>query len=245
MKKIKLLAVASFVIVTFAETLSAQAFPMWRKSMSPAEVAEAIEDDDDTRLLATPAQILTAIRQALPEAKIEDISGLVAYLRSLEVRLCPRGEYQLSRILRGKLDWDFRRHFGVGEPCFFDRNLNKFVLSGSCGNVIAYDTVEPTPPQVEPTSPIPVYVSQTVILVADTTAHEEPPPQIVVKKEGDGWLKKVLIGTVAGATIYAAADYFLGGDDKPTDPPIDGGGPVNPPNRARIKIPISLPFGGR
>lgn len=235
-----ILAFATFAIVTFATDASGQAFPMWRKEMSPAEVAEAIEDADDTRLLATPVQILSAIRQAVPETEVEDIPGLIAYLRSLEVRPCPRGEHQLSRILGGKLDWDFRRPFGNGEPCFFDRNLNKFILSGRCGNVIMHATTA-----IEPTSAMPVYVSQTYVFLTDTTARAAepppPPPQIIVKN-GWGWKE---IGIGAGILATAGAIYYFAtrdnnGAEKP--PPTPEGGPVNPPNRSGVLLRI--PIGG-
>ncbi len=239
MKRFTLL-VALAVTAGFAEHASAQAFPMWRKAMSPAEVAEAIDDRDDTRLVATPEQILAAIQQSLPDAHVEDVSGLVAYLRNLEIRPCPRGEHQLSRILKGKLDWDFRRRFGSDEPCFFDRNLNRFVLSARCGNVVWYGLSS----QTTPASAIPVYVNQTMYFVsADTSTSptrqaEEALAEAIAPKKGGGWKKPAFITAGIGAAVAGAIYYFAargrGDADKPLPAP---GGLVNPPNRS-FRIPI-------
>lgn len=98
-------------------------------------------------MCTTPAHFYNAIREMHPDAKLNSIAELPAYVRSLQ-RRPQQGDtqvYKMSRILhrisqgkdKCKLDLEgWTRSFRNGEYAFWDPNLGRPILAGDCTNVV-------------------------------------------------------------------------------------------------------------
>lgn len=108
-------------------------------------LARALAGNERGVLRATPRQYLQALQRVAPEAELRDISQVPNYIRSLTAVQCPQDTtYPMSRIIAGgpnaagRLDLSGRwqRRLASGEPCLYDNNLARHILSLACGNVI-------------------------------------------------------------------------------------------------------------
>lgn len=108
-------------------------------------LARALAANDRRVLRATPQQYLQALQRTASEAELRDTTQLADYIRSLTVVQCPQDlAYPMSRVLahsgstsgRMDLSGQWSRRFAPGEPCLYDNNLARNILSLACGNVI-------------------------------------------------------------------------------------------------------------
>lgn len=113
----------------------------------------------------TPNHFFRAIRTYHPGARLQTVSALPAYLRSLQFRIDrpASGKYRMTRILTDaegskqncRLDTEgWKRSFQSGEGAWYDANLGAIVLAGDCSNVVsppepvkAVAVAPPAPPQ--------------------------------------------------------------------------------------------------
>jgi len=255
-----ILIIAAVICCTVPDTATAQGVAMFKgPADSSEEFAKALEGSDPKGLLrAKPEQFFEGVTKNYPEVGINYFSQLPVYVRTLQMKPCPMGqEFTLSRILlpSEKLDFGFVREFRQGEMCFYDNNLNLFVMSATCGNIIVRPPVE----QVEVVLPPPV-ASQT-----QEQEVESPPPavsriqqeidkRVIVNKNfysypverspekekkwsaAAWWATGAAIAAVAGILIWKLSDK----DNSSLSP--DSGGPVNPPSRLDNSVgPVSPP----
>ncbi|HXF43976.1 MAG TPA: hypothetical protein VNK70_00680 [Candidatus Paceibacterota bacterium] len=250
----------AFVTVTSAADAQRHAVAMWRAPISSVEeAARAIERGDTSKLWATPSQILEAVRRAVPASGVENIRGLASYIRTLDVRVCPAGEYVLSRVLMPSrvLDWNFRRRFRAGEQCLFDRNLGRYVMSSDCGNVILDGfvpqarhaeaaaqtaspvTTVPRPPTATPVTRAGPRTPPTFTRVEVSMDRPYQAPVRPIERRSSNWVGPLVAGVVIAVGVTAIVLTKDNGGPQ-SSPPT--GGPVNPPNGGFV---VPLPFFSR
>lgn len=158
-----------FLAVLFLAVLARLAhagtgMPLMRGIKSPTDLAGLVEnslkaDPAGSRVLdparckrsgscATAQDYFNGIRFAHPSAKLEEITELPRYLRSLVKKPAPAGEWQVSRLLvegnthrYDAVGW--HRAFFKGEDVWFDVNTGEPVFAGDCGNVVGKLLVSP------------------------------------------------------------------------------------------------------
>jgi hypothetical protein len=180
---------------------------------SPSELATLVEtslkaDPAGSRVLdparckksgscATAQDYFKGIRLSHPSAKLEELTELPRYLRSLVKKPAPAGDWQVSRLLvKGETHrYDatgWHRAFFKNEDVWFDVNTGEPVFAGDCGNVVGKKLMQPTPPSKE---------NQCVEFVFDvppqavgghvhwrvgTSTGNPLPPECNAQKQGDG-----------------------------------------------------------
>lgn len=145
-------------------------------------LARALATNDRRLLRATPAQYLQAIQRLAPEAELTDTAQLADYIRSLTALQCPQGAtYPMSRIIAsdptsaGRLDLsgNWSRHFPATEPCLYDNNLARHIMSLACGNVIIPG---PTTSGTVRPAQAPAVTVPSRVLVAAAPQIQQPAP---------------------------------------------------------------------
>ena len=114
--------------------------PMTKRAVTPAELAGAIETDDQSVLNLPADDFIVAMRHLHPDLQFGDKRRETAeYIRNLGSETFDRKAMLWSRVIKTGEELSvgyFNRYPRTGEKCFFDRSTGRCIFGASCGNLV-------------------------------------------------------------------------------------------------------------